>query len=139
MALWGSYTYTREEFREAVGLLPELEGLESLVGGVYPLEAWPEALVAKGKALSGPKGRMEGMKGAVLITGASRGIGEATARLLHAKGYRVGLMARDEKRLQALAAELEGALPLPGDVREEGTGPGPWPPWRRPSGSLAPW
>jgi len=79
------------------------------------------------------------MKGAVLITGASRGIGEATARLLHAKGYRVGLMARDEKRLQALAAELEGALPLPGDVREEGTGPGPWPPWRRPSGSLAPW
>jgi len=26
------------------------------VGGVYPLEAWPEALVAKGKALFRPKG-----------------------------------------------------------------------------------
>ena len=54
---------------------------------------------------------------AVLISGASRGIGEATARLLHQKGYAVGLMARDEARLKALARELPGALPLPGDVR----------------------
>ena len=60
------------------------------------------------------------MEGVVVISGGGRGIGEATARLLHAKGYRVGLMARDEKRLQALAAGLAGALPLPGDVREEG-------------------
>ncbi|MGC8877178.1 hypothetical protein [Thermus sp.] len=49
-----TYTYTREEFREAVGLLPELEGLESLVGGVYPLEGWREALKAQGKALLRP-------------------------------------------------------------------------------------
>ncbi|KHG66266.1 short-chain dehydrogenase [Thermus sp. 2.9] len=56
-----------------------------------------------------------------LISGASRGIGEATARLLHAQGYRVGLFARDEARLSALARELgEGALPLPGDVRRLG-------------------
>jgi len=54
---------------------------------------------------------------AVLISGASRGIGEATARLLHQKGYAVGLMARDGARLEALARELPGALPLPGDVR----------------------
>lgn len=52
-----------------------------------------------------------------LISGASRGIGEAIARLLHARGFRVGLLARDEGRLRALAAELgEGALALPGDV-----------------------
>lgn len=53
-----------------------------------------------------------------LVSGASRGIGEAIARALHGKGYRVGLLARDEGRLQALAAELgEGALAFPGDVR----------------------
>jgi len=53
-----------------------------------------------------------------LVSGASRGIGEAIARLLHAKGYRVGLFARDEGRLKALASELgEGAMALPGDVR----------------------
>lgn len=53
-----------------------------------------------------------------LVSGASRGIGEAIARALHGKGYRVGLFARDEGRLLALAAELgEGAMALPGDVR----------------------
>ncbi|MFX8059745.1 SDR family NAD(P)-dependent oxidoreductase, partial [Acinetobacter baumannii] len=53
-----------------------------------------------------------------LVSGASRGIGEAIARLLLAKGYRVGLFARDEGRLKALASELgEGAVALPGDVR----------------------
>ncbi|WP_460171246.1 SDR family oxidoreductase [Thermus sp. FJN-A] len=58
---------------------------------------------------------------AVLISGASRGIGEATARLLHGRGYGVGLLARDGARLSALAQELgEGALPLPGDVRRAG-------------------
>jgi NADP-dependent 3-hydroxy acid dehydrogenase YdfG len=54
---------------------------------------------------------------AALISGASRGIGEATARLLHARGYGVGLLARDGARLEALARELPGALPLVGDVR----------------------
>ncbi|GAB5602705.1 zinc-binding dehydrogenase [Thermus sp. FJN-A] len=54
VGLLGSYTYTREDFGEAVGLLPELEGLEGLVGGTYPLEAWREALAARGKALFRP-------------------------------------------------------------------------------------
>ncbi len=53
-----------------------------------------------------------------LVSGASRGIGEAIARHLHAHGYKVGLFARDGARLKALAEALgEGALPLPGDVR----------------------
>ncbi len=54
VGLVGSYTYTREEFKEAVGLLKELSGLEALLGGVYPLEAWPKALSARGKALFRP-------------------------------------------------------------------------------------
>ncbi|GGN01658.1 alcohol dehydrogenase [Thermus composti] len=56
VGLEGSYTYTREDFREAVGLLSELGGLEALVGGRYPLVAWREALAAKGKALFAPNG-----------------------------------------------------------------------------------
>lgn len=42
----------------------------------------------------------------VLITGAARGIGAATARLLVARGARVALVGLEPARLQALAGEL---------------------------------
>jgi clavulanate-9-aldehyde reducatase len=54
-----------------------------------------------------------------VVTGASSGIGEVTARLLAQKGCNVALAARRENRLQDLAAELgEGALAVPTDVTD---------------------
>lgn len=51
----------------------------------------------------------------ILITGASSGFGEATARLFAAEGYRVAIAARRFTRLQALADELQpsGGMVLP--------------------------
>lgn len=56
-----------------------------------------------------------------VLTGASRGLGLATARALVAEGARVILVARPSDALDAAVAELgSAALALPGDLAEEG-------------------
>jgi NADP-dependent 3-hydroxy acid dehydrogenase YdfG len=54
-----------------------------------------------------------------VITGASSGIGAATARALAADGYRVALLARRVDRITALAEEIgKGVIAIAADVTD---------------------
>lgn len=53
-----------------------------------------------------------------IVTGASRGLGLALARELHARGWTVAVDARDAEALGAATSGLERILSIPGDVTE---------------------
>ncbi|MCJ7509625.1 MAG: SDR family oxidoreductase [Dehalococcoidia bacterium] len=55
----------------------------------------------------------------VVITGASSGIGLATARLLARHGAKVALAARSRDRLNQLAAELPSSFSIPTDMTSQ--------------------
>jgi short-subunit dehydrogenase len=61
-------------------------------------------------------------KNVVVITGASAGVGRATARAFAASGAKIGLIARGVERLEATAREVEAAggeaLVVPADVAD---------------------
>jgi NAD(P)-dependent dehydrogenase (short-subunit alcohol dehydrogenase family) len=68
----------------------------------------------------GPRGAQVAIDGAVaVITGASSGIGRATAEALHARGARVVLAGRNIERLHPVAEELDG-LAVACDVGDYG-------------------
>jgi NADP-dependent 3-hydroxy acid dehydrogenase YdfG len=84
-----------------------------------------EGLDVSPDARTGQRGRregpLEGRRGdplegrRLLITGASSGIGRATAMAARAAGARVALLARSRRALEALATETDGVV-TPADV-----------------------
>jgi NAD(P)-dependent dehydrogenase (short-subunit alcohol dehydrogenase family) len=65
---------------------------------------------------------MNHVQRAAVVTGASRGLGAAFARVLSEEGFAVSLGARDRGAVERLAGELPGpALPLRLDVADAGS------------------
>src|SRR5262245_53354550 len=53
-----------------------------------------------------------------IVTGASSGLGERFARVLHGAGATVVAAARRQDRLEALAAELSGSVAIAADLSQ---------------------
>jgi short-subunit dehydrogenase len=89
--------------------------IASLLISYVLAQVW-SALHPKGRGLMAKKGEV------VVITGASAGIGRAVVEQFARRGARIGLIARDQNRLQATKREVQQlggeALPLSVDVAD---------------------
>jgi short-subunit dehydrogenase len=61
---------------------------------------------------------MEMNDGVFIVTGASSGIGLATAKALAGRGAKVALLARSTQALEAISAELPGSLAVTADMTD---------------------
>jgi NAD(P)-dependent dehydrogenase (short-subunit alcohol dehydrogenase family)/alkylhydroperoxidase family enzyme len=110
-----------ELWAELRGVLSEVEAIELLMlVGHYEMLAMTIASlrIAPDEHADArrPQANLEGRR--VLITGAARGIGAATARRLHARGARVALAGIEPELLAKVAADCGDALAVVCDVRD---------------------
>jgi NAD(P)-dependent dehydrogenase (short-subunit alcohol dehydrogenase family)/alkylhydroperoxidase family enzyme len=98
--------------RELIELCLLVGHYEMVAMTLASLRVAPDAPTAGQRAGSGVTGLR------VLITGAARGIGAATARRLHAHGARVVLAGIEPELLSQVAADCGGALAVSCDVRD---------------------
>jgi AhpD family alkylhydroperoxidase len=112
--LWGTLSEQLSE-AELIELLMLIGHYEMLAMTITSLRIQPD----EHEASEAPSaGRLAGRR--VLITGAARGIGAATARRLHERGARVVLAGIEPDALAGVAADCGNALAVVCDVRDRG-------------------
>jgi NAD(P)-dependent dehydrogenase (short-subunit alcohol dehydrogenase family)/alkylhydroperoxidase family enzyme len=109
--LWAALTSEFSEV-ELIELLLLVGHYEMLATTINTLRITPDEPTRSGDARSALAGRR------VLITGAARGIGAATARRLHERGAHIALAGIEPDLLAAVAADCGGAPALACDVRD---------------------
>ena len=104
------------ELIELVMLIGHYEMLAMTIGS---LRIQPDEPRRSRRRASGQASEMSGISGRrVLITGAARGIGAATARRLNERGARLVLAGIEPEQLAKVAAECDDALAVLCDVRD---------------------
>lgn len=112
--LWASLAaeLSRPQLIELLMLVGHYEMLATVIGS---LRIEPDELTSPSASHQGA-GSLAGRR--VLITGAARGIGAATAKRLHARGARVVLAGIEPELLSEVAATCGDALAVVCDVRD---------------------